>query len=682
MATLEQLRERMIEHQLMRRGIRDRRVIRAMREVPREEFISSELVELAYEDTPLPIEEQQTISQPYIVALMTELLEIEPGDKVLDVGTGSGYAAAVMSRVADAVFSIERHRVLAETARERLERLGIDNVEVRQGDGSRGWPEHAPFDAICVAAGGPDIPEMLKEQLAEGGRMIIPIGDHPRRQRLVRLTRQNGHIETQNLGFVRFVPLISEPEDRAQDSGPERRQLAREQPDPEIQPSGPDPLQAASTAPRHDLISRMRYAAEPFDDIDSVDLAPLMERVGDARVVLLGECTHGTSEFYRMRAAMTRALIEHHGFNIIAVEADWPDAAQVHRAIHGMDPSGRGQAFDRFPRWMWRNAETRNLIQWLSAHNLGPAGKENPVGFYGLDLYSLFSSLNAVIDYLHQVDPDLADMAVRRYGCLSPYEHDPAAYGAAAVSGRYEGCEDDVVHVLTQLLNNSMELTASDGQHFHDAVHNARLVANAEEYYRTLYMGERSSWNQRDNHMFETLESLLEHEPTGKAVVWAHNSHLGNAAATEMAVRGEHNLGQLARQRYGDRCYSIGLFTDHGTVAAADRWGGPMRIKKVRPSIAGSCERLMYDTYLTQFMLPLRHAADESLRQALAEVRLQRAIGVIYRPHSELHSHYFQAALSQQFDEVVWFQYSSAVSPLDAQAGSGAGAADTFPFGL
>lgn len=682
MKTLDRKKETMIEHHLKRRGITDQRVLEAMHEVPREEFISSALVEFAYEDTPLPIDEQQTISQPYIVALMAQMLEIKPGDKVLDVGTGSGYAAAVMSRIADTVCSVERHRVLAETAQERFARLNMDNIKVRHGDGSQGWPEHAPFDVICVAAGSAEVPDALKEQMAEGGRLIIPVGKDARNQRLVRLTRKNDKIESENLGFVRFVPLIAEldPPDQTSTPGAQDALAGKDNPGPES--SIPSPLQPAPTTKTRDVVSLIRDAAQPFDDIENADLEPLLERIADARVVLLGESSHGTSEFYRMRSSITQALIKERGFNIVAVEADWPDAAQVHRVIHGDEQAPAQRAFDRFPRWMWRNEETRALVEWLREHNEGAGEEQSRVGFYGLDLYSLFSSLESVIDYLHEVDPELADMAMRRYSCLSPYERDPAAYGAAAVSGRYKACEDDVVHVLTQLLHKKLELTPHDGHRFHDAVHNARLVANAEKYYRTLFMGERSSWNQRDSHMFETLEALLEHDPGGKAVVWAHNSHLGNAAATEMGVRGEHNLGQLARRRYGKRCYAIGLFTDHGEVAAADHWGGPMRVKRVRPSIEGSVERLMHDSQLSRFMLPLRRGHHESLRKELADVRLQRAIGVIYRPQSELQSHYFQASLTNQFDEAIWFDDTRAVTPLDSQAGSGAGAADTFPFGL
>ncbi len=675
MTSLRREKEIMIEQHLKRRGIRDPKVLKAMWEIPREEFVSRELVALAYDDTPLPIEEKQTISQPYIVALMIEELSIKPGDTVLDVGTGSGYAAAVMSRIADKVYSVERHGVLAESAKKRFAALGLDNIEVLHGDGTQGWPEHGPFDAITVAAGGAEVPEPLKEQLAKGGRLIIPVGADTRDQRLILLTRTNGAIDRKDLGMVRFVPLVADPAQpgKARDSDYPTRAKG--------------PMQKPSPKSRDDIVGMIRDTAEPFDDVDSADLNPLLDRIGDARLVLLGESSHGTSEFYRMRARITKELVEKRGFNIVAVEADWPDAAQVHRVIRGSQQQPPAQpAFDRFPRWMWRNEETRAPVRWLRDHNRSLTNEadadQTQVGFYGLDLYSLFSSLASVIAYLRQVDPEMAEMAIRRYGCLSPYESDPSAYGAATISGRFSGCTDDVVHVLTQLLENSMELTAHDGQRFRDAIHNARLVANAEAYYRTLYMGERSSWNARDSHMFETLQSLLDHDPGGKAVVWAHNSHLGNAAATEMGVRGEHNLGQLAKREYGDQCYAIGMFTDHGTVAAADNWDGAMRVKQVQPSRHNSFERLMHDSGVARFMLPLRRHAPEDLKKELADVRLERAIGVIYRPQTELQSHYFQASLSNQFDEAVWFDESTAITPLDRDAGGGKGTPDTFPFGL
>ncbi len=348
-------RERMVETQLRTRGIRDEAVLEAMRAVPREAFIAGELAEFAYEDAPLPIEAGQTISQPYIVAAMLVALEIAPHHRVLEVGTGSGYAAAVLSRVAADVYTIERHAELAEAAERRLHTLGYANVHVRHGDGTLGWPEHAPYDAIMVAAGGPEVPEPLLEQLAVGGRLVIPIGPTPRLQKLVRVTRTGDDSYTrEDLGDVRFVPLVG-----AQGwTEPGARRRARTPP-ASRRADGAPPEPAPRSRP--EVVAKLvREAAEPLADIESGALDALLDRVGDARVVLLGEATHGTSEFYRMRARITRELILRRGFTAVAVEADWPDAARVdHYVRHATTPPAPWKAFTRFPTWMWRNRRGR-----------------------------------------------------------------------------------------------------------------------------------------------------------------------------------------------------------------------------------------------------------------------------------------------------------------------------------
>ncbi|WP_340105099.1 protein-L-isoaspartate(D-aspartate) O-methyltransferase [Rhodohalobacter sp. 8-1] len=665
MDSLLQQKEEMIERQLRSRGIDDERVLSAMEEVPREKFIKKDLVEFAYRDAPLPIEEEQTISQPYIVALMAQILELEPSDKVLDVGTGSGYAAAVMSRIADEVYTVERHKVLAETASKRFQDLGYDNIFVLHGDGTQGWEEHAPYDAINVAAGGPDVPEPLKEQLAEDGRLIIPVGKEPRQQRLVKLNKADGEIQRKNLGRVQFVPLIGlsgwENEDRESD----------------VKSKKPAPS-------KQSLPDMIAGEAEPFSDIDSAELAPLLERIGDSRVVLLGEATHGTSEFYRMRSRITRALVEEKGFNIVAVEADWPDAAHIDRFVRDTNVELPTQKpFTKFPSWMWRNEETKDLISKLRLYNDTVETHDDKVGFFGLDLYSLYSSIDAVINYLSDVDPDLSELAKRRYSCLTPYENNPARYGAAASSGRFRNCEKGVVNMLEEMLENRVELTTHDGDKYLDAVQNARLVANAERYYRSMYVSSNQSWNQRDSHMFETLQALLDYENSdSKAVVWAHNSHVGNAMATEMSGRGEHNIGQLAKEEYGDDTYNVGFGTDHGTVAAASMWGGQMNFKDIRPSLDDSYERVMHQSDVEKFMLPLRDKSKTVIKK-LEKSHLERAIGVIYRPETELQSHYFQASLPNQFDEYIWFDETKAITPVETSTAEGEDKMpETYPFGV
>jgi protein-L-isoaspartate(D-aspartate) O-methyltransferase len=661
MGQFEYLRKQMIDHQLAARGLHDQTVLDAINAVPREEFVAPELVEFAYSDSPLPIEARQTISQPYIVALMTAALELKPGDRVLEVGAGSGYAAAVLAEIASEVYTIERHKILAHTARKRLAALGYDNAHVLYGDGTLGWPQHAPFDAIIVAAGGPEIPDTLKQQLAVGGRMVIPVGSTLHTQKLLRIRRIDENIyEEEDLGSVRFVPLIGAAGWR-------------------------DEAASVSAAPRAEAtLSEMIFeSSEHFASIDHVNLDKLLERIGDSRVVLLGEASHGTAEFYDMRARITRELVEKKGFTIVAVEADWPDAEHLDHYVRGTspDPLLQSAPFSRFPTWMWANRSVLAFVHWLKAHNAGIALRGKQVGFYGLDLYSLSSSIEAVLNYLELVDPETAEVARVRYGCLTPWTKDPALYGHVTLTKRYRECEHDVIATLKDLLKHRLDYSRADGERYFGAEQNARLVANAERYYRTMYYAENNSWNQRDRHMFETLQSVLDFRGNGsKAVIWEHNSHIGDARATEMSARGEFNIGQLVRQEYGGAAYSIGFGTDHGTVAAASEWGGPMEVKRVQPSHIDSYERVCHEVTTDNFLLPLRYPLQELTRNRLLAERLERAIGVIYRPDTELQSHYFYASLPRQFDEYIWFDETRAVEPLTRE--TVAGMPDTFPFGL
>jgi protein-L-isoaspartate(D-aspartate) O-methyltransferase len=660
-------RERMVTTQIAARGVRDPAVLAAMRSVPREQFVPEAMEEFAYEDSPLPIEEGQTISQPYIVAAMITALRPRPTDRVLEVGTGSGYAAAVLSRVVAAVYTIERHAPLARVARERYERLGYGNIEVLVGDGTLGWPGRAPFDGIIVTAGGSQVPASLTAQLKVGGRLVIPVGETPREQELLRITRVSAdRLEREELGPVRFVPLI----------GAEGWPAAGEE--------SPAPIRrAAGLESGHPAVTLLRESGERIQDIESVSLDPLLERVGDARIVLLGEATHGTSEFYRMRARITRELIARKGFTQVALEADWPDAARVDRYVRHLAPRAEeGAAFSRFPTWMWRNREFGEFAEWLRAWNGEQQDPARRAAIHGLDLYSLFTSIQAVLRYLEQVDPPTAAVARERYACLTPWQRDPAVYGRLALTGRYRSCEQPVVDMLSELLSRRLELVARDGDQYFDALQNARLVSDAERYYRIMYYGSVDSWNLRDTHMFDTLRQLLVWRgPEAKMVVWEHNSHVGDASATELGARGEHNVGQLSRRAFGSSAYLVGFGTDHGTVAAASDWDGPMERKRVREAHPESYERLCHDTGVPAFLLPLRCAAREEVREELTPPRLERAIGVIYRPETELQSHYFEASLPRQFDEYCWFDETRAVAQLAAPV-PGADLPDTWPFGL
>lgn len=430
------------------------------------------------------------------------------------------------------------------------------------------------------------------------------------------------------------------------------------------------------------LVADLRQAAEPLPSPDQQEaFGAIFDRFGDARVVLLGEATHGTAEFYRARAAITRRLIESHGFSVVAVEADWPDAARIDDFVrHNAPRPRRGDSFVRFPTWMWRNEEMLAFADWLHGHNAS-LPEEERVSFHGLDVYSLGESIHAVLAYLDRVDPEGASAARRRYGCLTPWQDDPALYGRATEHGSMKSCEDAVVEQLNALLARRLHYLREDGEKWFDAIQNARIVRAAERYYRAMYRAGADSWNLRDRHMFNTLEALLAFRGEGaKAVVWAHNSHVGNAAATSMGWRGEFNIGELCRMAHGDEAVLIGFGTDRGTVAAASDWGGEMEIKRVRPVRPDSIEHAFRRTGMARSLTDWRGARHARLAEALRVPLLERAIGVIYRPESELASHYFTTVLSEQFDAWVWFEETRAVHPLGPEHPRGA--PETYPFGL
>lgn len=653
----------MVTRQIEARGVTDEALLDAMRRVPREDFLPSEKSHLATEDMPVPIGAGQTISQPYVVAWMLEALELQADDRVLEVGAGSGYAAAVAGEVADEVYAIERIQDLADAAARRLRTLGYDNVHIRHDDGTKGWPEANPFDAILVSAGGPEIPDVLKEQLAIGGHLVIPVGER-RGQMLLKLTRTGEDTYTrEELGRVRFVPLIGARGWRIEDEHSTSRAL----------PTADPPSES-------DLISHESHA---FDDIEGMPIDAFLERVGDARVVLLGEASHGSAEFYEARTRLTRALVEEKGFTIVAAEADWPDAAIMNRWVHDREqPEDFVAPFRRFPTWMWGNEQVVELLAWMREHNRTAGDHANQVGFYGLDVYSLHASLQAVLHHLDEIDEELAEVARQRYACIAPYQHDPASYGGEVWRGRHQGCADEVQQMLMDLLRERIEGMADDDDaRALDIEQNARVIANAERYYRAMYEGSATSWNIRDRHMFETLEFLLDAgDDEQKAVVWAHNSHVGDASATSFAARDEINIGQFCKEAFGADAYTVGFGTHTGTVAAASRWGGPMEAKRIRPSHSESYEAWMHQSDHDRFMLPLRHGSKE-LRNALEPKRLERAIGVIYRPETEYASHYFQASLPHQFDEFVWFERTRPVDaiPLDQRDRA---PRETYPIGL
>ncbi len=421
--------------------------------------------------------------------------------------------------------------------------------------------------------------------------------------------------------------------------------------------------------------------------------AELDELVGDARIVLIGEASHGTHEFYRARAAISRYLIAHRGFTAVAVEGDWPDAYRVNRYVRGEDADADAvqalRGFERFPSWMWRNAVVLDFVGWLRQYNDDHTGGRR-VGFYGLDLYSLYRSIAEVIAYLETVDPAAAARARSRYSCLDHHAGDDGrAYGYAAAFGAGETCEREIVDQLVELQRNGLTYARRDGLLAEDeafyAEQNARVVKAAAEYYRTMFGGRVLSWNLRDMHMADTLDALLGHlgrhgDPV-KMLVWEHNSHLGDARATESGMRGELNVGQLVRERHAGDCRSIGFTTYHGTVTAADDWDRPALRKTVRPALPGSVEALFHEAGVADFLLDFDRAP--RARDLLGTARLERAIGVIYRPRTERESHYFRARLSAQFDAVIHLDHTRAVEPLERTARWERGEPpETYPFAV
>ena len=422
------------------------------------------------------------------------------------------------------------------------------------------------------------------------------------------------------------------------------------------------------------------------------DYEPLMDLIGASRFVLLGEASHGTHEFYKARAEITKRLIKEKGFNVIALEADWPDVLRVHRYVRGRSQDANALAaldgFRRFPTWMWRNADFLDLVGWLRSEN-DKRSDPSKVGIYGLDLYSLHSSIDAVVRYLQKIDPEFAEEARRRYSCFEEFGDDPQSYGLTASVHSSLSCEEAVVAQLVDLQKHACDFLKRDGKvaadEFFFAEQNARVAANAEKYYRAMYRGRPNTWNLRDSHMVETLEALMSHlESQGekpKAIVWAHNSHLGDARSTEMGQRGEHNIGQLVRERYERDATLVGFTTYTGTVTAASNWDEPAERIDVRPGMKGSYELLFHELEIPRFLIIPRE--EQEVYDNLSEPLLERAIGVIYRPETERYSHYFSAEIAKQFDAIIHFDESRAVEPLDRNAGwEHLELPDTFPSTL
>lgn len=639
-----------ISIQLRDKGIKNKLLLQAFNELPKEFFLSKELYpfnqkKIISEDQPIPIE-PRVIS----LALMLEQLHIKKEESILVLGVDSVYILAVLSKICTKVYAVETQTDYAKWARKVLKNINISNVLIATHDEALGWEENSPFDVVLMASAISEVQDRLKQQLKIGGRLLAPVG--PDWAHVMFEIIQRGAESKYQVKFLKENFFI---------------------PDPKLLPEIGD-----KDYSNDEIIHEIETKAISFQNINSYPIDDLLERIGNAQVVLLGEASHGTSEFYLTRQEITKALIEKKGFNFVCAEADWSDAEQLDHYVKNKSKKKDWNPFTRFPQWMWKNKEVHEFLDWLREYN---KNHNNSTGFYGLDLYGLENSIALVINYLENIDSDLAALAKERYGCISPYQSDPSVYGKLVLSKQMESCEQEILKMLVDLLKNKKRLDHAP-EYFY-AYQNANVVVDAERYYKAMYYGSAESWNLRDFHMFYTLKSLLSYfGPDTKAIVWAHNSHIGNALATEMYSRGEINIGHLCKENFGEKSYHIGFGTNTGTVAAAHNWGDKMDVISVNKAIPKSYEHLCSETNIASFTLPLREKdSGETLRELLSYPKLERAIGVIYRPETERQSHYFHAVLPSQFDEYIWFNQSNAITPL-TQATISPKLLMSHPFGL
>jgi protein-L-isoaspartate(D-aspartate) O-methyltransferase len=628
---MERGRQRMIESQLVRRGIGDARVLDAFRALPREAFVPERMGELAYEDSPLPIGSGQTISQPYVVALTLEALRLRGDERVLEIGTGSGYAAALLGLLAREVFTIERIEELAKTARERLENTGITNVTVVHADGSLGLPREAPFDAIAVAASGPRVPRALRMQLAIGGRLVMPVGEDGG-QHLVRITRlSDDEWKEERLLAVSFVPLIGAeawPEMDDVDRPPERDDRR--------------------------VVSLVRRAAIPFDDGHGEEPPDLLDRIGDARVVILGGALDGSAELQHARARMTWQLVAHGGFSLVAIECDYLEAARIDEYVRSQHPrtSLPLTAFSRTGELRWRNAEVAALFDAFRA-------LPSPPGIHGLDFFGTNAAVSVALERLAEHDEERAADVRAHFATISPWRR---ASGDLTVGIADPDFEADTIELLLSILDARVEATRAETRRVRDVV--LRACESADAYYRLLLRGSLDAWSLRDDHMAAMLRALLtDRGSQSKVVVWASDPHVADADALRTGVRGHVTLGQRCRTTFGRDAYLVGMSAHHGKVLASPSWGAPPAPMDLRAAPTGSYEQLFHELGVPAFLLPLR-GADPALRLALLSPRIARCIGPVYAPTREHATHWLEISVPAAFDAYLFVDHSSAVTPI------------------
>jgi protein-L-isoaspartate(D-aspartate) O-methyltransferase len=639
-----------IIEQLKDRGISNKLLLEAFQNIPKAFFLSETLPPYFYENVAVEKSTDRAEPRVIVVARMLEELEVKEEESILIIGVDSVYILAALSKIYKKVYAVETTQTYANWALDVLKAIDVTNVHIKTGKLEEGWKAKGPFNAILSTSEFEDIPKVLMEQLNIGARLLAPVGSDWAHVMLEIVERvSETEFVTNALRDNYFIPKPT---------------LL-----PEI---------GTEIYPEKDIIDEIGISSIPFKTIKKFPIDGLLDRIGDARVVLIGEASHGTSEFYAARQEITKALIERKGFNFVCAEADWSDAEQINNYVRNDYKVQDWMPFARFPEWMWKNKDVLNFVEWLKKYN---SKHQNTIGFYGLDLYGLENSIDLVIKYLEEVSPDLATLAKLRYSCIMPFMSSPALYGKLVTTDKLQSCEAEILKMLFDLLKNKNKLDHSKAYFY--AYQNATVVVDAERYYKAMYYGSAESWNLRDFHMFYTLKSLLSYfGEDSKAIVWAHNSHIGNALATEMYARGEINIGHLCKEHFGDKSYHIGFGTHTGTVAASHNWGEPMKVMTVNESLENSYENLCHRTNVPNFTLPLREEhSEEKLRELLSTPRLERAIGVVYRPDTERMSHYFKTVLPSQFDEYIWFNKTQAVSPIETQTATSK-LLDMHPFGI
>jgi protein-L-isoaspartate(D-aspartate) O-methyltransferase len=645
----------MVREGLVRRGIRDQRVLDAMGAVPRERFVPEQFAGSAYEDRPLPIVAGQTISQPYVVALALEAAAVRPTDRVLEVGTGSGYAAAVLDELAAEVWTVERHGDLVVDASESLRAALHGNVHVRWGDGSLGWPEAAPFDVVLVSAAGEEVPAPLLEQLADDGRLVMPVGPADGRQELVLVHRVGSRLDREELGPVQFVPLLA---DRA----------AR--PAHTVGRSG---RRATVVDSERSPAERLARSCEPFSSITGADLSGLVDRLSEARVVVLGPSTSGTSEFHQLCARIAQALVEQLGCRTIVIDADWPDVAALDAWCAGFEPIPDAPApCTTFPSWRWRNQEFGSLLAWLRRRATRVGGSD-PVRLVGLDVDAGDGVRAQVLDALDGCDPFSAAELRRRYATGVPWEHD--ASRRPEVSARAAAVLDGVVTAAVAATVERLAHPSGPGAFLDPATRDA-LVRSTPTSITGIVEAGPSWWSDRERRAATFLRSVVEHVE-GPVVVWTHAVRAGDAGATDLDLGDAPSLGQACRAHLGDSAYLVGLGTGTGSVAAATSWGGHTEVLPLDPARAGSVEELLGASHLPACLLDLRATRQGRVGAELGGRRPQRVVGPVVGPETGDRQPVLRGVLPQQFDEFIWVGASSAVVPVAAPTDDTR--ADRFP---